>query len=117
MRRLGLLVGLLAGVAWADIPAEKPPTLPDTSCVGKAAGAACGDGGRCVAQKVRRPDFSKGSPPTWVVTEVLVCEGSRAAPADSPERSLALLGGALAFLALALGLRLKGGRPGRPAAA
>lgn len=117
MRRLGLLGVLLAGAAWADIPPEKPPALPDTSCVGRAAGAACGHGGRCVAQKVRRPDFSKGSPPTWVVTEVLVCEGSRAASADSSERALALLGGALAFLGLAVGLRLKGRGPSRPAVA
>lgn len=108
------LLALVSGVAWADVPPEKPATLPDTSCVGKAAGATCGDGGRCVAQKVRRPDFSKGSPPTWVVTEVLVCEGSKA-PAGAP-RSLAL-GMGLGFVALALGLGLRGRRFPRPSAA
>lgn len=113
-RRLGLLVGLLAGAVWADIPTERPPTLPDTSCVGKAAGAACGRGGTCVAETVRRPDFSKGSPPTWVVTEVLLCRGERA---GSVERSLAPDGAALAFLALAVGLGLRGRRPRGPAAA
>ncbi len=106
--RLGVLtVGLLAGVAWADIPPEEPPSLPDTSCVGKAAGASCGDGGRCVAETVRRPDFSKGSPPTWVATQVLVCRGAQVATRDVRPLSATALGGAVAFLVVVVAVSLR----------
>jgi hypothetical protein len=71
--RLAVLVVLLAAVARADIPV---PELPSTTCVGKTAGAPCGAGGRCVAHRVRRPDFSV-SPPSWSLVEVLLCEGEQ----------------------------------------
>lgn len=91
--RGALLVVLLAVPAWADVP--PPPQWPDTSCVGQAEGTSCGTGGTCRKLKVRRPDFSSAGVPTWVVTEVMICEGGR------PAWRVAVLAGllGLAFLA------------------
>lgn len=75
MRWMSLGVVLVALQARADIPPD--PARPDLSCVGQPEGASCGNGGRCVQRTTRRPDFSKGGVPTWVTTEVMVCEGSR----------------------------------------
>ena len=68
MRVTALCLSLVALQARADIPPL--PSRPDLSCVGQPEGATCGEGGRCVKQVVRRPDFSKGGIPTWVTTEV-----------------------------------------------
>ena len=84
-----LVLAVLSGVAWADIPDGPPPTMPDASCVGQPEGAACGSGGRCVKARVRRPDFNQGSPPTWAWQEVLVCEGG--APSNAERWFSALL--------------------------
>lgn len=76
MRVTALCLSLVALQARADIPPL--PSRPDLSCVGQPEGATCGEGGRCVKQVVQRPDFSKGGIPTWVTTEVMICQGARA---------------------------------------
>lgn len=73
MSRGLVLVALLSMPAWADVIVP-PPIPPDLSCVGRQAGDTCTNGGTCRSQRVRRPDFSKGVPPTWQWTELLVCE-------------------------------------------
>ncbi|MFT3707007.1 MAG: hypothetical protein QM817_04990 [Archangium sp.] len=74
MKRVALIFScFVASAAWADIPPDDPGTLPNTACVGQPEGSACGAGGRCVKQRVRRPDFSKPGAPTWVWTDVSVC--------------------------------------------
>lgn len=105
MTRALLLVVLLSGAAWADVPPDEPATLPDTSCVGKQAGDACSGGGTCRAVRVRRPQLAPGAMvPSWGWTEVLVCEQPAAAPSSSAR---AWLGAALGFLALLLAVSLR----------
>jgi hypothetical protein len=111
MRRGAMLaVALLCCGAWADIPPEDPPTLPDTSCVGKQPGAACAGGGRCVEQVVRRPNFTGGGVPIWEATTVLVCQR-----APAVERSaLVALGVALAAGLAGFALQRRGGQGKKP---
>ncbi len=95
----------LAGLVHADVMPD--PTRPDLSCVGRAEGDSCNEGGRCTKRRVRRPDFSKGGVPTWGFTEVLVCEGASTSPVS--------LGALLAGVALLLlaARRAAGARAGR----
>lgn len=69
MRLPCLLVCLVATASLADVIL---PSLPTDTCTGKRAGDTCSATGTCVAQQVRRPDFST-SPPTYKTVEVLVC--------------------------------------------
>lgn len=74
MNRLVLLVAVLAGAAWADVP-----PLDTSGCNGKAAGDSCkrddGSAASCVKSTCSRNDYSNGPPPTQVSYECLVCSG------------------------------------------
>lgn len=100
MRRLLLGVAvLLTTPSYADIPPDEPPTMPSAECVGKAAGERCGSQGRCEQIHVRRPDFSNGTPPTWRLVPVMIC--NELPPNDRSSRAAwALLAGVLALLGL-----------------
>lgn len=75
MNRFAVVVAMLAGVAWGDIP------HPDSSgCRDKAVGAACkrddGSEGGCVKATCSRNDYSNGPPPTQVSYECLKCDAA-----------------------------------------
>lgn len=88
---------VLSSLSFADIPSDDDGVIPDLSCVGQAVGASCGNGGRCEKVRVRRPDFSTGPVPSWVMVDVMVCRGSK-----SNGTLLTGLGLAVSFSLLAL---------------
>ncbi len=98
MNRFAVVVVMLAGVAWADIPS------PDSSgCRDKAVGASCkrddGSEGGCVKATCSRNDYSNGPPPTQVSYECLKCDAVAPAKKQScaamPAQGLAGLLGLL----------------------
>lgn len=91
MRTWCVVVLLLAGVAKADVPIPAPPAMPDTSCVGAAEGAACGQGGHCRRVQVRRPSLVRGEV-RWGFVDVMVCEGGQSVPFGAAFAMLAAIG-------------------------
>ena len=73
MRRLTAGFGLLACVAWADIPPRNT-----SSCREAPVGAACktddGQNGTCVTSTCSRKKYEKGQPLKHVEVECLRCE-------------------------------------------
>jgi len=75
VRRAAAAAGLLASLAWADIPPSD-----SEGCRGAKAGAKCKTDrqqpGTCVKSTCTQNDYSDGPPPKQVTVECLVCAGS-----------------------------------------
>lgn len=72
MKRLTAAAGLLATLAWADIPPRDSSGCRDAK-VGSKCKTDDAKAGTCVKSTCSRNDYSEGPPPKTVTVECLVC--------------------------------------------